>query len=443
MTRFHRPPEWEQPAGRHTQLKDPVLTVRQISRFGFVPRRLTRIDHALVFSTPSGAYVTSLPPLRPARTEIIGKRYTAVYEVDMGIHPVHLELALPSDNDALEFECAVEVTWQVGDPAVFVASGHRDVPRLLLGELEQAARSVTRRFAVTKSAEAEAEVLRAVHARGPLGSDAGLLVGWTMRLHRDRDNVDHQKRMQAIDHTATERIHAEQQAMAYDVEADLCARRRDAMQTDRALVYGERQQELLLQQQKWRSELREAELAKIDFYQAQLEQGGVRAWALHLAEHPEDSRLVVQSLRQDQASMIRAKADMVAQLLGGDNAEGYELAAPKKLALRAMHDILNQQLPADETGRGAPVPRLPVTAWPPGDPETAADPAFGPDEELSGQVETSPPGSDPYTPDAYESDAGTSAASGSRGTLLPEPRRRPTPASDVSRNDGPGPKDLR
>lgn len=417
MTRFPRPPEWEQPAGRHTQLKDPVLTVRQISRFGFVPRRLTRIDHALVFSTPSGAYATSLPPLRPTRAEIMNRRYTAVYEVDMGIHPVALELLLPSSNDALEFECVVEMTWQVGDPAVFVASGHRDVPRLLMGELEQAARTVTRRFAVTSSAEAEAEVLRSVHARGPLGAGAGLLVAWTMRLRRDRDSVGHQKRMQTIDHAATERVHTERQAMAYDLEADLRARRQDALQTDRALVYGERQQALLLQQQTWRTELRDAELAKIDFYQAQLEQGGVRAWALHLAEHPEDSRLVVQSLRQDQVSMIRAKADMVAQLLDGDNAEGYELAAPKKLALRAMHDILNQQLPADETGRGAPAPRLPVTTWPPGTPEAPADSVLGPGGEVPVQAETSPADSGPYTPDPYE--------------------------SDVSRNDGPGHQDRR
>ncbi|MFI7365327.1 hypothetical protein ACIBO4_24580 [Streptomyces sp. NPDC050149] len=166
MTRFHRPPDWEQPAGRHTTLKDPVLTVRQISRFGFVPRKLTRIDHALVFSTPSGAYIASLPPLRPTRTEVIGKRYTAVYEVDMGVHPVAMTLRLPSSNDALQFEGAAEVSWQVADPAVFVASGHRDVPRLLLGELEQEARSIARGFAVTNSAEAEAEILRAMHAGG-------------------------------------------------------------------------------------------------------------------------------------------------------------------------------------------------------------------------------------------------------------------------------------
>ncbi|MYS38556.1 hypothetical protein K388_00986 [Streptomyces sp. KhCrAH-43] len=378
MNPFHGPPEWEQPAGRHTPLTDPVLTVRQISRFGFVPRRLTRIDHALVFATPSGRYTTALPPIRPTRAEIISRRYTAVYEVDMGVHPVRAELSLPSRNDALQFVSVVELSWQVGDPAVFVASRHRDVPRLLLGELEQAARTVARRFPITDSTEAEAEVLRTVRSRGPLGAQAGLLVTWTLRLHRDQDNIEHEQRMQRIGHEAVQRVHEERQAMAHDFE-----------KLRRELARGEQQQALLLQEQKWRTELQDAELAKVDFYQRQLEQGGVRAWALHLAEHPEDSRLVMQSLRQDQLSMIRAKAEMVTQLLNSDNVEGYELEGPKNLALRALHDILNHQLPADETGRGAPAPRLPLSSEWPEEPEPPLPDVRVP--EARHQPRTSPP----------------------------------------------------
>ncbi|OKJ78334.1 hypothetical protein [Streptomyces sp. CB02460] len=382
MNPFHGPPEWEQPAGRHTALIDPVLTVRQISRFGFVPRRLTRIDHALVFATPSGRYTTALPPIRPTRAEIISRRYTAVYEVDMGVHPVHAKLSLPSSNDALQFESAVELSWQVGDPAAFVASRHRDVPRLLLGELEQAARAVARRFPITNSTEAEAEVLRTVRARGPLGAQAGLLVTWTLRLHRDQDNIAHERRMQEIDHAAVQRVHEERHAMAHDFE-----------KIRRELARGEQQQALLLQHQKWRTELQDAELAKVDFYQSQLEQGGVRALALHLAEHPEDTRLVMQSLRQDQLSMIRAKAEMVAQLLNSDNVEGYELEGPKNLALRALHDILNHQLPADETGRGAPAPRLPLSSEWPEEPE--APPTDMQVPEARQRPRTPPPADEP------------------------------------------------
>ncbi|MEH0404731.1 hypothetical protein ACIRVI_17570 [[Kitasatospora] papulosa] len=387
MSTFRRPPEWDQQADRHTALRDPVVTVRQLPYFGFVPRRHTRIDHALVFSARTGQYIAWLPPMRPKRAEIIRNRYTSVYEVDMGVHPIRTRLALPSDNDALEFEAAVELTWQVGDPAGFVRTGYRDVPRLLLSELEQAARPVARCFPVTSSADAEEKVLRAVRARGALGTAAGLLVTWTLRLRRDTENIDHQRRIQAIEHAATEQILSEQRGLEHDFEVDRRARRQDELNAERSLAQQEQQQKELLQQHRWRAELRQVELEKIDFYQRQLEQGGIRAWAMHLSEHPEDSRLAMSSLRDEQVNMIRAKVDLVTKLLSDKGAEGYELEGPKNLALRALSDILHHQLPGMENGPA--VPRLPVTAWPPGKPDV--DHPAGSAERSAPHEGTEPP----------------------------------------------------
>ncbi|MEU5886806.1 hypothetical protein ABZ835_08180 [Streptomyces sp. NPDC047461] len=351
-----RQPEWQQNADRHTELIDPVLTVRQLSRFEFNLKSYVRIDHALVFATAKGGYEAYLPPRRPTRGEIATNRYTAVYEVDMGVHPHTAELPLPSDNDAFEFTAQVDLSWQVLDPARFVACGHRDVPGLLLGELQQAARPVTRRFAIADSAAAEREMLDAMSLLGPLGAPAGLQVTWTVRLRRDQENIDHQRRLQAIDHSAEEQIRVAQRGIDIDVEADLRGRRHDALQLDRAMAYGVQQQELLLQQQRWQHEqamlqgrqmleLQQIEAEKIAFYQWHLQQGGVHAWALHLAQHPEDSRLVMQSMRDDQLRMIQAQMDLVKQLLSSEAAENWELEGPKQLALRTVHDILNQRMP--------------------------------------------------------------------------------------------------
>ncbi|MPY47003.1 hypothetical protein FNH04_46065, partial [Streptomyces phyllanthi] len=367
MPTFHRQPEWQQKAGRHTRLVDPVLTVRQLSRFEFNMRSLVRIDHALVFSTPKGGYEAYLPPQRPTRADVAAKRYTAVYEVDMGVHPSTDELRLPSDNDAFEFTAEAELSWQVLDPARFVASGHRNVPALILGELQQAARPVTRRFSIADSATAERELLEAVTVLGPLGATAGLQVTWTLRLRRDQENIDHQKRLQAIDHSATEQMRVAQRGMDVDVEVDRRNRQQDALQIERAMQYGGQQQELALQQQRWQYEqamlhsgqqhqlalqqgqqeleLQQVEAQKIAFYQWHLQQGGVHAWALHLASHPEDSRLVMSSMREDQLRMIQSQMDLVTQLLGSDAAENWELEEPKKLALRTVNDILTQRLP--------------------------------------------------------------------------------------------------
>ncbi|WP_073932778.1 hypothetical protein [Streptomyces sp. CB02400] len=378
MPSFHHPPEWQQPADRHTRLIDPVLTVRQLSRFELSLKHVIRIDHALVFSNPKGGYEAYPPPTRPSRSEIAARRYTAVYEVDMGVHPFTDTLALPSDNDAFEFTAEVDVSWQVLDAARFVASGIRDVPALLTGELQQAARPVTRGFAIADSGAAERELLRAVTLLGPLGATAGLQVTWTLRLRRDQANIDHQQRLQAIDHSAAEQIRTAQQGMQVDVEMDQRHRQLDELQLERAMEYGRRQQELVLQQQRWQHEqmmlqgrhaleLQQIETQKIEFYQWHLSQGGVHSWALHLAQHPEDSQLVMNSMREDQLRMIQAQMELVKELLGSEGAEKFELEGPKQLALRTVSDILNQRLPgvpqnppllppADHAGPAAPPP---------------------------------------------------------------------------------------
>ncbi|CAL9306556.1 hypothetical protein SUDANB148_04097 [Streptomyces sp. SudanB148_2056] len=436
MPSFHRPPEWQQPADRHTRLIDPVLTVRQLSRFELSLKHVVRIDHALVFSTPKGGYEAYPPPARPSRGEIAARRYTAVYEVDMGVHPFTETLTLPSDNDAFEFTAEVDVTWQVLDPARFVACGVRDVPALLVGELQQAARPVTRRFAVEDSARAERELLNAVTVVGPLGAPAGLQVTWTLRLRRDQANIDHQRRIQQIGHSAQEQVHAAQEGMRVDVAMDERQRQQDALQSARSLEYGRQLQELAMQQHRWQHEqamlqgqqmleMQQIEAKKIEFYQWHLSQGGVQAWALHLAQHPEDSRLVMSSLREDQLRMIQAQMELVKELLGGESAEKFELEGPKQLALRTVSDILNQRLPGVPQNPpllpspdGAGTDGTPPTAPPasPGAPDTPYAPpppppptAFPPSSGAAytpppGPPQTPPPG--PYTPPASPAPTG-------------------------------------
>ncbi|MFJ5271338.1 hypothetical protein [Streptomyces sp. NPDC088358] len=446
MPTFNRPPEWQQQADRHSDLVDPVLTVRQLSRFELSLKHLVRIDHALVFSTPKGGYETYLPPRRPTRSEIAAKRYSAVYEVDMGVHPHSAELTLPSDNDAFEFTAVLDLSWQVLDPGRFVESGHRNVPATLIGELQQAARPVSRRFAIADSAAAERELLQAVTVLGPLGAPAGLQVTWTLRLRRDQANIEHQQRLQAIEYSAAEQVRVAQRGMEVDVEADRRFRQQDALQIDRAMAYGSRQQELALQQQRWQHEqalllsgqqhqlalqqghqqieLQKLEEEKIAFYQWHLQQGGVHAWALHLAQRPEDSHLVMSSMREDQLRMIQAQMDLVKQLLSGDTAEGYELEGPKQLALRTVSDILNQRLPG--------VPQTPPLL------PSAAGPAY-PDPPMPGYAPTGPGQAEPPAPGRPPLQEPLAPAADHDGRLTPTPTSTPAPAPASAPAPGAGP----
>ncbi|MFD6873946.1 MULTISPECIES: hypothetical protein [unclassified Streptomyces] len=320
---LHRSADWDQRADRHTLLADPVVTVRQMGRIGLPGRIPTRIDHALVFTTRRGGFEVFLSPHRPGR---IRRRYTAVYEVDMGVHPVRTRIALPSDNDAHEFEVSVEFDWQVSDPAQYVRSGHRDVPRLLLGELEKAARPVTRRFRITDSAEAEAEVLAVVRQGKPLGEEAGLRVLWTVRLRRDEDNVGHARRLQAIEHAATEELRTQQWGTHADQERT-------------ARIHAQQEQRLQLQ---------EYEARRIAFYREYLAGGGIDAWAMHLAQHPEDSEKALSHLRQDQRDRLQAQMVLIKEMLTKAGMEPFELEGPRRLAIDAFHSVFGQHVPADQ-----------------------------------------------------------------------------------------------
>ncbi|MER7654933.1 hypothetical protein [Streptomyces albidoflavus] len=423
MPDHHRPPEWQQNADRHTELRDPVLTVRQISRFEFNRKALTRIDHALVFTTPRGGHEVYLPPRRPSRSEVAARRYTSVYEVDMGIHPWREELALPSDNDAFEFGAEVDFSWQVVDPVRYVAGGHRDVPALLIGELQQAARPVTRRFPVSASAEAERELLRAMAGLGPLGATAGLQVTWTLRVRRDEGDIAHQRRLREIDQNVAEQIRADQGGMQADLVRHQRDLQQDALQISRSLEYGGQAQQLALQQQRWQHEqallagrqqleLQRVNAEKVAFYQWHLEQGGIHALALHLAEHPGDTQLVMENMRQDQLALMQSQLHLVEQVLKGDHAEAYELDEPKKLALRTMTEIFNQRLPGvphEPPVIGPPPPQTPPYPGQTVPGQTAPETAQIPEQEApaapapptpppAGNPYTSPPPAGPYAP---------------------------------------------
>ncbi|GAA2625029.1 hypothetical protein [Streptomyces axinellae] len=377
MDTLHDPPEWPWPAGRHSELADPVLTVRQLSRFENLGRRPPlQVDNAHVCVTRKHTYDTYLPPRRP---QLAGKRYVAVYAVDVGVHPVRAGLRFPSDNDALEFGADIELRWQVHDPALFVESGHRDVPNLLLGDLQQRVRPVLRGFPIQESARAEQSLLHELASGIPLGSAAGLSVRWTVRLRRDEANITHQQRLQAIEHTGVESLQAARSGLPADTAQDARARHQDQLQAERTLLYGQQQHELAMRQLQWDheralltsrqgAELQESEVAKIEFYQHYLEKNGAAAWALHLAEHPEDSRLVMEHLRQDQLRYLRSQVDVAKEVLGSDRAEAHELEG---LQLAMLHTVKALQAegqimtmpgetpsPAADSG-GRPAPFLP------------------------------------------------------------------------------------
>ncbi|MFF3616114.1 PE-PGRS family protein [Streptomyces sp. NPDC002580] len=339
MAEFRRQPEWQQNANRHTALIDPVLTVRPIARFDYTVRRaVTAIDHALVFVTAKGSYDVYMPPNRPSRADAATRRYTSVYEVDMGSHPVQLALEVPSDDDAFSFGATADLTWRVADPIAYVASGERDVPTRLTRELHQLARPVSRGFSIEDSPAAERAVQRAVEADG-FAAGIGLAVTCVVRLRLDDEAIAHRRRQRSLRYESD----------MLDPEHEF--RLRLAHQQHELEVLRQRQDHHLITE-------------KINFYQYHLQHGGVAAWALHLAQHPEDTRMVIGSIEKDQLSAIRGQL----QVIAGDTLEDFQKAESARSTLRAVDELIQQQTPS---AQGA----LPAGAAP-GQPQTPPRPPY-------------------------------------------------------------------
>ncbi|RSS94301.1 hypothetical protein EF903_06755 [Streptomyces sp. WAC05292] len=341
--------DWRQQADRHTLLEDPVVAVHQIGLLGLPGGPPPGIDHALVYTTREGGFELFHPPHRPRR---IPRRYTAVYEVDLGVHPVRTRIALPSSDDAGEFDATVEVDWQVTDPIRFVRSGHRNVPRLLMAELEQAARPVARLFAITDSATAETAVSAAVRDAEPLGKQAGLKAAWSIRLRRDEENTAHARRLQKIEHDAAAEILAQQSGAA----ADLAQAAREEAQHQHRLA------------------IRKYKAQEIDFYREYFGAGAVDTWALYVAQRPDDLEKVVQSLRDDDRERFSSRVDLIKDMLAKTGAEPFELEGPRQRTLDAIDAVFgrvperrDQAEPGESTTRKAdraPLPAKPLPVQP-------------------------------------------------------------------------------
>ncbi|MEU4213254.1 PE-PGRS family protein [Streptomyces sp. NPDC026206] len=339
-------PQWQQDANRHSQLVDPVVTIQELSRFK--PLRATRIDYALVFTTAQGGLDTFLPPNRPSRTELATRRWTSVYEVDMGLHEAGAVLALPGSNDAFLFEVSMSCSWQVLTPAAFVAGGERNVPAMVQRLVDDAVRPVLRGYAMEDSAAAEREAQQALAAAGPLGAAAGLHIRCGIQIRRDEAALEHERELRDLQF-ARQKLDPQHALLM----------REEELAAERALAQGQRQHRIELQNQnlgherqlirgRQELELQELEAKKIQYYAHYLERGGPAAMAFHLAQHPEDARLVMENLREDQSRTMQSQLQVALQAFGGGpgGLEEHQLDELRRQTMNAARAVLSARLPS-------------------------------------------------------------------------------------------------
>jgi hypothetical protein len=190
-------PDWradaKQEAGGEGQVRvldssthNPIAGEYRVGRFDFLHRRIpARPWVAKVFVHTSGRLVEFPRQQQPTVGELLWGGFRAVYEVDMSLRQLNLEITLPSEGGTFVFRAGVDVQWRVDNPKLVVEKGVTDLRTVVIPPLLQGLRQTTRsvRAADVENAEHAANARFGNHW---LSAEYGLWTNVLVRLRMDQ-----------------------------------------------------------------------------------------------------------------------------------------------------------------------------------------------------------------------------------------------------------------
>ncbi|MFJ4269792.1 hypothetical protein ACIP29_04515 [Streptomyces coelicoflavus] len=304
---------------------------------------------AVVFYRNGGHSVITAQRVEHVDRPMLGKKPRSVCLIARGRYQASFEMPLRSRGDQGEFQCAVDIHWEVADFVLTAEKQVRDVEKMLRAPLLARLRVLTRRYGL-EAAQAADEAIQAELAGGAwadFGSELGLSTVVYVRIDLGQAARDHQAALVDVRYTAG-RQSAQDQADAARVDANLAAARR-------LIAAGETEQYAILLAQ---DPSQAGEILRELQSQARENRGEALAFLSRLIEND-----VVQSHQIDRA--------VVQQLLEYAKVSGgtlFDRGLPQPPAQLAAQQPA-PALPAPLDGAGYPtVPQPTVAAWNPGAP---------------------------------------------------------------------------
>lgn len=213
--------------------------------------------------------------------------YTA-FELQLGWHTVSFTAELPAAENGRTFPAEVDVRWQVSNPQLVARSQVTDVAALLVPELEQRLRDVSRGYSIN-SAEEVRDAVRAELRTQPLGSQFGLDLDVFVTISVDRLIQDHGKSMGRVLHqTDLERLKHGLRDLRDDNKRELI--------------------------RKWAADFQEAVASGDHALMAQM-----------MARNPKDLAEIRQMFRKEQRKERQDGMELMSRLIDGGLLERWEL----------------------------------------------------------------------------------------------------------------------
>jgi hypothetical protein len=144
---------------------------------------------ARVFILGNGRMVEYGRDKQPTTGELLWGGYRTMYEVDLALHRLGLEITLPSSGDEFVFRAVADVQWRVSDPKLIVLRGVTDIRDVMVPQLLDGLRKATRSLLATEVEQAEKSA-NAQFQENWLTEDYGLRTNVHVRLRLDKQQEE-------------------------------------------------------------------------------------------------------------------------------------------------------------------------------------------------------------------------------------------------------------
>ncbi|GGS14060.1 hypothetical protein GCM10010252_61870 [Streptomyces aureoverticillatus] len=246
----------------------------------------------------------------------LARPYTA-FELQLGWHTVSFKVELPAAENGRSFPTDVRVRWQVSDPCLVARSQVTDVAALLVPELEQRLRDVSRGYSINRAEEVRDAVHEALKDQR-LGSRFGLELDVFVTISWDKLIQDHGRSLGRVLHqTDLERLSHELRQLRDDNKRELISH--------------------------WTAD-----------FQRAMERGDHAVMAQMMARNPKDLAEIRQMFRKEQREERKDGMELMSRLIDGGLLERWELGDQAMVVVEFLRSSARHVLsepPANEADR--------------------------------------------------------------------------------------------
>ena len=295
-----------------TTIHNPILKEEEISRWSLLKKRPVPEPGVVLVLSGDGQSLLTIEQGNKGLTngELLWGKYNRLYTVDVGKHHLNFHCKLPCATDAFDFDAEVKLVYSVSKPDLIIKNRIRNVSDFLEPRIEHLMRSISRKYDVQESAEAERIISRKLEEEV---SEAGFkLNDFSVKLSLEQEARDRIRKKRNI----YEDTQIRKQELKSEIEVEQF---QQELQRQRHQFELERR----MQQEQFELQLNKQ---KMDLYGPLIKEGNWEVLAAQLANDPLEAKRTINMLQEQKQIDREDKKQLLKLLIQEGGIEGWQLA---------------------------------------------------------------------------------------------------------------------